>query len=149
MHGGYSSRVKDRFVEFFGSLRRFSGPETKINWVSCGNLKTYHRQHKHLEDFRNRLNGELHGLPTWVTFDDLSFDCTDDNIKDEYGHWTPSYTTVIGRRLVTRINKTIERGSCPRRDERVHSFVKREGSLAWSEVVRNETGTTCFVTVPQ
>jgi hypothetical protein len=59
-----------------------------------------------------------------LTFLDLSFDCHDTDIRDKYGHWISSYTAVVAKRLVTRIEREVHVDVGPQND-RVTNLQKR------------------------
>lgn len=42
-------------------------------------------------------------MPHWVTFTDMTMDCQEIHIKDQFGHWTNGYIRSFAHRLATVI----------------------------------------------
>lgn len=88
----------DGFLDFFGQLRKFS-PSSKVVWVSIGHARKSDRSYATFKVFENFVNAKKATFPSWLEFKDITWDCSDSNIKDEFGHWNNDYMKTVARRL--------------------------------------------------
>lgn len=91
--------VFQQFVQFFDQLRRFS-PGSNVVWLSVGNAEAGNTTPSVINTFRRYLLHRQTAYPTWLTFEDITGDCTAKDIKDHHGHWKDSYVKRVAERVV-------------------------------------------------
>lgn len=93
-------RFLEGFIDFFKKLRTFS-PGSKIFWVSIGHVRKVDRSYSAFKLFENFVHAKKPLFPHWLTFKDITWDCSDNTIKDQFGHWNNLYMKTISRRLTS------------------------------------------------
>lgn len=91
--------VLSSFLKFFELLRSFS-PSSKIVWASIGHVRRYETSYDTFKFFENFINSKKRNFPDWLKFQDVTSDCSDKTIRDEFGHWENFYTKIVAYRLV-------------------------------------------------
>ena len=68
-------------------------------------LKTSHPMVEFVDDVMNIFHRESIGgqLPPWLVFFDAAHDVQDEDIADEYGHFTIGYKLRVAHRIQTRV----------------------------------------------
>jgi hypothetical protein len=97
--------IFQRFLQFFEKLRHLS-PGSTIVWLSVGNARSWEPAHQKLRTFHNYLLHPHTRFPPWLLFQDIARDCTDNDVKDRFGHWENTYVKRIAERLVCLIKET-------------------------------------------
>jgi hypothetical protein len=99
--------VLEKFLRFFNRVRSFS-PNSRIRWLGIGNVWSQNRNHRAMTIFRDYLLEDAE-LPEWLEFEDVGEDCTDDDVKDETGHWVDSYIKTVAERVVERLKEVADK----------------------------------------
>lgn len=95
--------ILDQFIYFFGKIRAFS-PHSLIFWLGMGNVWRSHRSFQAMTQFKQYMDAAC--LPWWLQVRNLSFDCTDTQIKDHTGHWQDDYIRLVSTRFMDQITRS-------------------------------------------